>query len=87
MSCWKRSQLCSQPMPCRESLATPGTCIWCLCRIGSSSQVPELVPSTWHELAAELAAELERRASHMGADDAELVELALVEPRIPSSLI
>lgn len=43
--CPKRSQVCGQPMPCRESATRPGTCLWCLERIPpSGSQIPEPPP-------------------------------------------
>lgn len=52
-------------MPCRESQAKPGTCLWCLCKSGESR--PELVPSSdWRaaddELVKALTEEMQRAA-------------------------
>ena len=44
-TCPKRSQVCGQPMPCRQSATRPGTCLWCLCRITASGQIPEPPPA------------------------------------------
>ena len=44
--CWKRSQVCGQAMPCRESRVRPGTCLWCYCPMGVETTVPVMVPPT-----------------------------------------
>jgi len=49
--CKQRSRAAGQPLPCRESRISPGTCVWCFCRIETGE-----LDTAARELAAKLDA-------------------------------